>query len=357
MLGKILIGLGALFAVAAIGVFWITRSGSTITPSGQGTVTTQSGTFEAFPLPDYAASALSGDYKSYFVEVEPGIKIHVLEIGTGYPVYMQHGNPTNGMLYRKIAAELPTDKMRLIMPTMVGLGFSSKVPASEHNYENHTRWMSAALKQLKLGDLVYVGQDWGGPVGLAALMQSPELMKGAVILNTGFTAPKEDFELSRVHAMAATPVVGEVLLENVVSIFDRLHESQGDPGSISPDVAALYGRPVVESGNKKAPLALMRMVPTGPNHPSSDILRQVEAYVGTLNIPVEIIWGMKDPIFGKALATMRGLFPNAAVTETQGGHFLQEEVPSEIAAAIIRIVGQAQAGTAASAKPAGASST
>ena len=66
------------------------------------------------------------------MEVEPGIKIHVLEVGWGYPVYLQHGNPTTGLLYRKVAASLLLDRVRVIMPTMVGLGYSTKVPASEH---------------------------------------------------------------------------------------------------------------------------------------------------------------------------------------------------------------------------------
>ncbi len=51
------------------------------------------GSFEKFPLPDYVAKFVDNDFKSYLVEVEPGIKIHVLETGTGYPVYMQHGVP------------------------------------------------------------------------------------------------------------------------------------------------------------------------------------------------------------------------------------------------------------------------
>ncbi len=349
MLGKILIWLGVLAGILAIGAFWITRAGSPVMPDGQGMVATESGNFEAFPLPDYVAAVLSKDYKSYFVEVEPGIKIHVLEVGSGYPVYLQHGNPTNGLLYRKIAEKLPTDQMRLIMPTMVGLGFSSKVPASEHTLDNHIRWMNAALQQLNPGGLVYVGQDWGGPVGLGALMKSPELIEGAVILNTGFTAPKEKFELSRVHALAATPVVGELLLENIVSIFDRLYQSQGDPESIPPEVAALYGRPVIESGNNKAPLALMRMVPTGPDHPSSEQLRQIEGFVATLDIPAEIVWGMSDPIFGKGLGTMKGQFPGAPAQETQAGHFLQEEVPDVIAQAVVRVVNQIKSEAAQSA--------
>ena len=65
---------------------------------------------------------------SYFVELEPGIKVHVLEIGEGFPVFLQHGSPASGFLYRKVAEMLSTDRLRIIMPTLAGLGFSSKIP-------------------------------------------------------------------------------------------------------------------------------------------------------------------------------------------------------------------------------------
>jgi haloalkane dehalogenase len=342
MLMKILIGLGAILALACVGILWITRGGSLITPAGKGTVETASGTFEAFPLPDYAARVLPADHKSYLIEVEPGIRIHVLEVGTGYPVYLQHGNPTNGLLYRKLIAELPTDRMRLVMPTMVGLGFSSKVPASAHTLDNHIRWMNAALRQLQLGKLVYVAQDWGGPVGMGAMMRSPGMVEGLVILNTSFSAPKEAFELSRAHAIAATPIVGELVIEILVSFFDRLKDMQGDPASIPPEVAALYARPVLESGNRKAPLALMRMVPTGPAHPSFPQQSRIEGYAKTLDVPAEIVWGMSDPIFARTLPVMEQMFPKARVTRTGAGHFLQEEVPTEIAAALLRVLDEVQ---------------
>ena len=75
-------------------VIYITRDGNTYTPSGDGEVILDSGTYEAFPLPDYAAAMVNSDYKSYFIEVEPGIKVHVLDVGEGFPVFLMHGNPT-----------------------------------------------------------------------------------------------------------------------------------------------------------------------------------------------------------------------------------------------------------------------
>lgn len=339
-----LLVLAVLLTAALVFAFAITRDGELVTPQGSGTVTLDAGTFEAFPLPGYAAKHVSDNYKSYLVEVEPGIKVHVLEVGSGFPLFLQHGNPTSGFLYRKIVEELPTDRVRVIMPTLVGLGFSSKVPASEHTLDNHIRWLNGVLAQLKLTELVYVGQDWGGPTGMGALAQSPDLLKGAVLLNTGFNAPTAPMDISRAHATVKTPVVGELMINVIFSIFERLPQMQGDPASIPPDVQELYGRPVLDSGNNKAPLAMMRMVPDGPDHPSAPAMRKIEQYVQGLDIPAEIVWGMNDPILAKGLPSMQDNFPNAPVTETEAGHFLQEEVPAEIAAALMRVVDQVQPG-------------
>ncbi len=241
-----------------------------------------------------------------------------------------------------MAEGLPTDRVRVIMPTLLGLGFSSKVPASEHTLDNHIRWLGGVLEQLKLTEVVYAGQDWGGPIGMGALARSPALLKGVVVLNTFFNAAKEEGDLSRSHAIAKRPVVGELLFEVLVSIFKNLPQTQGDPDSLPADVLDLYRRPVEESGNAKAPLAMMRMVPDGPDHPTTPAMRVIEQYVQGLDTPAEIVWGMNDPILAKELPAMKQNFPNAPITETEAGHFLQEEVPAEIAADLLRIVDRLQ---------------
>ena len=122
------------------------------------------------------------------------------------------------------------------------------------------------------------------------------------------------------------------------SIFDRLGGVQGDPKSWTQEVIDLYGKPLYADGNSKAPLAMMRMVTDGPNHPSTPSMIKIENYVDTLEIPAEIVWGMNDPILGRALTRMKENFPNAQVTETSAGHFLQEEVPVEIAESLLRVL-------------------
>ena len=337
---KVAVVLALIVVVVAL---MLVRDGERIIPRGEGKVELDVGEFEAFPLPDYAAAAVSDDYKSYFIEVEPGIKIHVLEIGQGYPVYLQHGNPTTGLLYRKVAELLPLDRVRVIMPTMVGLGFSTKVPASEHTLDNHMRWMNRVLTTLDLTEAVYAGQDWGGPVGMGALSLSPGVLKGVLVMNTGFRAPRKPMDLSRAHALVKTPLVGELVVEALSPLFfTRLAQVQGNPATMPPEVMDLYRRPLEDSGNGKATLALMRMVADGPDHASSPALRDIERYVERLDIPAELIWGMNDPILGRGLPFMQKMFPTAPVTETEAGHFLQEEVPEIIAAALLRIVDKTQ---------------
>ena len=72
---KVLISLSILRCFPSFATL-LTRDGRLVPPVGAGTVALDAGTFEAFPLPQYAAKHLTEDYKSYFVEVEPGIKVH-----------------------------------------------------------------------------------------------------------------------------------------------------------------------------------------------------------------------------------------------------------------------------------------
>jgi len=54
--------------------------------------------------------------------------------------------------------------------------------------------------------------------------------------------------------------------------------------------------------------------------------------------PRAIVWGDRDPVLGKLRRRVERQLPGAEVTVTDAGHFLQEEVPVEIAAAIKGVV-------------------
>jgi len=290
-------------------------------------------------MPLWISKMLPANNIRYCVNVDDRQTMHVTESGVGFPVLMLHGNPTWGILYRRIMERLAGEEIRCIAPDLIGLGFSSKPQEmAAHTLENHARWIGALIDSLDVEKLVFVGQDWGGPIGLRALADRPHLLKGLVILNTAIAPPKPGFKPTAFHKFSRMPVISDIVFRGLGFPQNVLHRIQGNPASISGNTARAYRYPLKKLKDNIAPLALARMVPDSLTHPSVMPLRKCEALAKSFNGPSEIVWGDKDPILGRVFKRVHALLPDAGVTRTGAGHFLQEEVPDEIAAAIRKVV-------------------
>jgi pimeloyl-ACP methyl ester carboxylesterase len=293
-------------------------------------------------------------FERYAVDVggdHPGapVRMHVMEIGSGRPVLLLHGNPTWGFLYRRVVSAViaakPNAGLRFVMPDLIGLGYSDKPrDAAVHTIDNHARWLRALIDALDLRDLIFVGQDWGGPIGLAALRPVAResegrghRMKGLVLLNTVVGPPRKGFKPTAFHRLARTPVLSDIAFKLLGVPQTMLFAAQGDRRSIRGDVARAYRTPIETWDERTAPLALARMVPNTHEHPSIAPLSEIERFVTSFEGPKSIVWGDRDPVLGRVRPWMEKLLPDAEVTRTDAGHFLQEEVPNEIAAAILSV--------------------
>lgn len=267
--------------------------------------------------------------------------IHFVDEGSGPVVLLQHGNPTWCYLWRRVIARLIPGGVRVIAPDLVGLGLSSKPhDASIHTMEFHANQISALVGALQLEAVTIVGQDWGGPiVGLMAA-RHPRWVHGAVFSNTTLVQPKKPPRTTAFHRFANMPLFSDLAFKGFNYPIPMLHKVQGDPKSIDRKTKRAYRYPLRHKADRVAPLALARMVPLTLDHPSIQLLGEVEAWARNFTGPVQLVWGMKDPILGHSLKKMKTLFPTAAVTETDAGHFLQEEVPMKLAEGILRVVGR-----------------
>ena len=63
-------------------------------------------------------------------------------------------------------------------------------------------------------------------------------------------------------------------------------------------------------------------------------LRRCEEFVAGYEGPAALVWGDRDPVLGKLANRTARALPQASMRHTDAGHFLQEQVPGEIAAAI-----------------------
>jgi haloalkane dehalogenase len=79
------------------------------------------------------------------------------------------------------------------------------------------------------------------------------------------------------------------------------------------------------------------MVPYYPEHPSVKVFYELKAWAERFDGPVRLVWGVKDPILGRAWKPTQGAFREPIVELTDAGHFLQEEVPEKLAEAIVAV--------------------
>ncbi len=110
-----------------------------------------------------------------------------------------------------------------------------------------------------------------------------------------------------------------------------------DRGSIQGDVARAYRWPLRRLADRVAPLALAHMVPDSLAHPSVAVLERCQSLVTRFRGPMAIVWGDRDPVLGRVRRHLERLLPEVPVTVTEAGHFLQEEVPVEIAKAVVSV--------------------
>lgn len=268
--------------------------------------------------------------------------IHFVDDGEGPVVILQHGNPTWSYLWRKVIGLLLQNRVRVIAPDLIGLGLSSKPrDIKTHSLSFHADQIAALIKALNLNDVTIVGQDWGGPTIALAAAQIPQRIKGAVFANTSLLSPRRTPKLHIFNQFANLPLISDLVFRLFNYPIPLLYLYQADRNSMGSREIRAYGYPLRRFRDRIAPLALARMVPTNLAHPSCGDFQVTEKWARSFRAPVRLVWGMNDPILGAvALPSMKWLFRKAdlAVTETQAGHFLQEEVPQILAQAILEVV-------------------
>jgi haloalkane dehalogenase len=275
-------------------------------------------------------------YNHYNIDVN-GKNMHIMEKGKGKPIVFVHGNPMWGYLYKKVLDQIDSDDARLIVPDLIGFGFSDKIKISEHSLEAHTEWMASFFKTIKEESVGLVIHDWGGMIGVAGAMRAGKKIDGLVIMNTSVTAPKDGFTPTWFHGLSQLPVISDLLFRVFNFPLSVLKKFEGIPGSYSKDDLKIYKYPLKKFKNNAGPLALARMVPNNMNHPSVPIEKEVEEFLHSYKGPAEIVWGVNDPVMWKLRRRTERLIPQAKTIKTDAGHFVQQESPEKVVESIKKI--------------------
>jgi len=254
------------------------------------------------------------------------------------PLLMLHGNPTWSYLYRVPIARLSERGHRCVALDHMGFGRSDKPPQlGRYHLQAHVENTVALIDTLDLRDATLLVHDWGGPIGLGALLARPERFRAVVLTNTwawelpSFLPPfLREFRTEGLGEILA--LGGNLMVECLPGGMARR--------TLDPVVMDAYRAPFPDYWSRLGPLAFQRDIPLTERDRSAPVIGRIHEGLSGLDLPVQLIWGMRDPVFQPVfLEQWRDLFPAAETMELHGaGHLLLEDAPEEVTGAVAEFV-------------------
>ena len=267
-----------------------------------------------------------------------------IDEGSGDPIVFQHGNPTSSYLWRNI---MPHCKGlgRLIACDLIGMGDSDKLPDSgpaRYTYAEQREFLFALWEELKLGDQVtLVLHDWGSALGFDWANQNRRRVKAIAYMES--IVCRVDWsdwpENARRVFQNMRGAGGEEMVLNKNVFVERIL-----PGSImrALDEAAMaeYRRPFLNAGEDRRPtLTWPRQIPIEGE--PAEVVAIVDAYSKwLLKSEVPKLFINAEPgsiLIGRQREFCRN-WPNQTEVTVPGTHFIQEDSPDEIGAALASFI-------------------
>jgi haloalkane dehalogenase len=290
---------------------------------------------DVFRTPDERFASLPGyPFAPHWLEAD-GLRMHYVDEGEGSTVLLLHGEPTWSFLWRSTIPAL-AESHRVVAPDLIGFGRSDKpTDIGWYSYDRHVASIERLVDALGLEQLTLVVHDWGGPIGLRFAVEHEALVDRIVILDTGIAGGKPPSERWLRFRDVVREVGGELDIGRLVEA--------GTARGLSDEIRAGYDAPFPTPESKAGAIAFPELVPTEPDHPSTAPMNRVRDALARWQKPVLVVWGNEDAVLQPRIAELFvELIPGAQGPPTLidgASHFLQEDRPDEVTAAIIGFAG------------------
>jgi len=269
-----------------------------------------------------------------------GLEMAYVEVGTGDPIVLQHGNPTSSYLWRNVIPHL-AGLGRCIAPDLIGMGDSAKLPESgpdRYTFAEHARYFEALLEELGVRENVtLVIHDWGSAIGFDWARGHPGAVRGIAYMEA-IVRPLSWSEwpeaARRVFQGFRSPLGEAMVLEQNVFVERVL------PGSVLRKLGdaemEVYRRPFRDAGEDRRPtLTWPRQIPLDGE--PAEVVEVVQRYADWLSrseVPKLFVDADPGAILIGAQREFCRSWPNQTEVRVRGNHFLQEDSPDEIGRAI-----------------------
>lgn len=241
-------------------------------------------------------------FTRHLVNVD-GLRLSVLEAGTGDPIIFVHGVVTTSNIFPKyVGAYAPV--FRGIAVDLRGYGDSEK-PATGFTIERFARDLIGLADALEIEKAVWVGVSMGGMILQQLALDHPERVRALVLVSTTDGAMILDQDI---------PTIGH-----------------------SRDYREVSKRMIVESFPAgtlpKTYQPLLERIPTWNGSVIREALTSMSQFhvhgrLSAIAVPTLIMVGAKDDVATPAIAMgIQGQIPGAQLVEFNTGHFMMAEDP------------------------------
>jgi haloalkane dehalogenase len=268
-------------------------------------------------------------FESRFIDID-GHRVHYVDEGAGPTLLFLHGNPTWSFLWRDVIRAL-RDDFRCIALDYPGFGLSTPKPGYRYLPEGHADVVTGFVDALGLAKTTLVGQDWGGPIGLAAVQRRPGVFDRLVLVNTWAWPVNGDLYYEAFSRIGGSPPVRFLArhLNLLVNVFIPTGHRRRKPTAAEMTQYRL----ALDTPERRQAAAVL----PGRILASKTFLTELEAGLADLaHLPTLIVWGDADIAFrAQERERLEASFPEHETVIVKGaGTYVESDAPEEFVAAI-----------------------
>lgn len=274
-----------------------------------------------------------------------GREMAYVEVGAGDPIVFLHGNPTSSYLWRNVIPHLEAQG-RCIAPDLIGMGDSEKLPTTtgdgpdgRYRYVEHRKYLFGLLEALDATrNVTLVLHDWGSALGFEWAQRHPDRVKGIAYMEA-IVRPMSLSELDFVPRMIFRVLrswPGEFLILRRNLFVERVLPASTLRKLSAAEMAA-YRAPYETPGESRRPtLTWPRQIPfDGQPADVHEIVASYSSWLETSHeLPKLFINAEPGAILSGAARRFVRTFPNQTEVTVAGIHYLQEDSPDAIGAAV-----------------------
>jgi pimeloyl-ACP methyl ester carboxylesterase len=266
-----------------------------------------------------------------------GVRLHLAESGddAAPAVLLLHGFPQHWYAWRDLFEPLGRAR-HVIAVDMRGFGWSD-APRRGYSTNDRVRDVIAVLDQLGIAVADVVGHDFGASVAARMALDHPERVGRAILISMLHPWPMQKHLVPNtwrwwVTALYEYPGIGSWMLRTrpLVTEWVMTRDAR-DRDAWSPELLKIYSSVIAEPEHARAAQQLMWAsiftdIPQVVFHRDRDI---------ACTAPMLVITGDQDALIPPAVVTVPPGRTGILTTRTvSGGHYLLDENPTEVLAAI-----------------------